>query len=155
MNELSKEIITIGEVDYTLFLNRKGIVAWEKFSKSEKEKYDALRDKYKDFVQSANEEVDFSTLDNDTNPFAGLEEIEDFDQDKAYLSSIYKRLYWIMFYTNHQLSINDAANLYDKACEEYGEEQVIALAVQMIEDLNKDPNPPKLKNLAALKPKKN
>lgn len=155
MNELSKEIITIGEVDYTLFLNRKGIVAWEKFSKSEKEKYDALRDKYKDFVQSANEEVDFSTLDDNTNPFAGLEEIEDFDQDKAYLSSIYKRLYWIMFYTYHQLSIKDAANLYDEACKEYGEEQVIALAVQMIEDVNKDPNPQKLKNLAALKPKKN
>ena len=35
MKELSKETINIGGEDYTLFLNRKGIVAWEKYSKKD------------------------------------------------------------------------------------------------------------------------
>ena len=38
MKEFSKEIINIGGVDYTLFLNRKGIVAWENITKAARNK---------------------------------------------------------------------------------------------------------------------
>ena len=155
MKELSTEIINIDGVDYTLFLNRKGIMAWEKYSKSEKDKISQLRDKYEEIINDNNAE-NFEGLDDNTNPFEGLEEIDDMQSDIDYLNNIYSRLYWIMFYTNHKLSISDASVLYKKACEEYGNEQVILLARQMVDDINIDPDKGKqLKNLTALKPTKN
>lgn len=155
MKELSTEIINIDGVDYTLFLNRAGIAAWEKYTKNEKHKMLALQEKYKN-VTTEFEGKDFEKLADDTNPFDGLEDIESMDSDVEYMKQIYGRLYWIMLYTHHKLSISEAKNLYEKACEEYGDEQVILLARQMIEDVNTNPNKnEKLKNLAALKPKKN
>lgn len=155
MKELSTEIINIDGVDYTLFLNRKGIMAWEKFSKSEKDKVSQLREKYKEIIDD-NGVDNFQELDDNTNPFDGLEEIDNLQSDIDYLNTIYSRLYWIMLYTNHKLSISDASMLYNKACEEYGNQQVILLARQMVDEVNTDPNAGKqLKNLAALKPTKN
>lgn len=154
MKELSTEIINIDGVDYTLFLNRKGIMAWEKFSKSEKEKVSQLRDKYQEIIEDNGVE-NFDELDNNVDPFEGLEEIDDLENDIAYMNKIYSRLYWIMLYTNHKLSISEASELYNKACDEYGNEQVILLAQQMVNDVNIDPDKGKqLKNLAALKPTK-
>lgn len=154
MKELSTEIINIDGVDYTLFLNRKGITAWEKYTKHEANKMSELRDKYRDLIDV--QEVDFDTLADDTNPFDGIEDIDNMDDDVKFMKTIYARLYWIMLYTNHKLSISEAENLYNKACDEYGDEQVILLAKQMLDDVNKDPNEGKqLKNLSALKPTKN
>lgn len=156
MKEFSKETINIDGKDYTLFLNRKGIVAWEKFSKDEKEKAESLRKKYETFIDNKDNKIDINAMPDDVNPFEGLEEIDDFENDKQYIISIYKRLYWIMLYTEHKLSISEASDLYDKACEEYGDEQVIGLGIQMVQDTNMNTNPNKeLKNLKALKPKKN
>ena len=154
MKELSKERIEIGVKEYTLFLNRKGIVAWEKYTKQEEEKYQELQKKYAslDLDKIVN---NFDELDDKTNPFEGLEEIDDMDSDKELLIKLYERLYWIMLYTEHKLSISEAKELYDQARKEYGDEQVILLGKQMIDDVNSDPNQNEnLKNLKALRPRK-
>lgn len=154
MKELSKETIEIGGKEYTLFLNRKGIVAWEKYTKQEEEKYQELQKKYAslDLDKIVN---NFDELDDKTNPFEGLEEIDDMDSDKELLIKLYERLYWIMLYTEHKLSISEAKELYDQARKEYGDEQVVLLGKQMIDDVNSDPNQNEnLKNLKALRPKK-
>lgn len=151
MNEFSKEVVTIDGNDYTLFLNRKGIVAWERFTKSETEKFEELREKYKNIRV----DKEFESLDDTADPFEGLESIEDFDDDKAFLSKLYQRLYWIMLYTEHKFTISEAKEIYQKGCEEYGEEQIIELGAQMVEEANIDRTSPKeIKNLPALKPKK-
>jgi len=154
MKELSKEIIEIGGKEYTLFLNRKGIVAWEKYTKQEEKKYQELQKKYAslDLDKIVN---NFDELDDKTNPFEGLEEIDDMDSDKELIIKLYERLYWIMLYTEHKLSISEAKELYDQARKEYGDEQVVLLGKQMIDDVNNDPNQNEnLKNLKALRPKK-
>ena len=148
MKELSTETINIGGVDYTLFLNRTGIVAWEKYTKKEQESFEQLQKKYAGLIKN----TDFDKLKDDANPFEGLEEIEDMDSDIEFMKRIYRRLYWIMLYTNHKLSISEAAELFDKATEEYGAQQLIALGQQMMEEVNTEPESAKLKNLAALKP---
>lgn len=156
MKDISKEIIEIDGQEYTLFLNRKGIVAWEKFCQSENEKLEEFKEKYKN-ITKINENSSEIEITDETNPFEGLEELEDVDEDKKVMSIIYKRLYWIMLYTEHKFSITKVNELYDIACKEYGEEQIVQLAVQMIEDINTNPFPDnkELKNLKALKPKKN
>lgn len=147
MNEISKERIEISGVEYTLFLNRKGLVAWEKYCKEENEKIKDLQEKYKDF-----QDVE---INDNTDPFAGLENLDDMDEDSKLLSNSFKKLYWIMLYTEHKLSITKSNELYEEACKEYGETNIIALAEQMIEDINKDNiSNTKLKNLTALRPKK-
>ena len=145
MKEFSKEIIEIGDQEYTLFLNREGIVAWERFCKKEQEEVQKMQEKYKNIEESIN-------ITEDTNPFDG---IEDIDNDAEIVSIMYERLYWIMLYTEHKFTPTQAKELYDKAVAEYGEEQIILLGNQMIEEANKDNVSKKnIKNLAALKSKK-
>lgn len=152
MKEFSKEFIEIDGVTYTLFLNRKGIVAWEKFCKEENEKIKKLENKYKNVVENSDKEIE---LNDDTNPFDGIEEMDDFDNDKELIRKTYKRLYWIMLYTEHKLSISQVDELYEKAIQEYREEDILALGQQMIEDMHKDRvSKDNLKNLTALRPKK-
>lgn len=147
MKELSQETININGVDYTLFLNRKGIVAWEKYADQQKAKVVELRDKYaKSFSQELNED----------NPFDGLDDFDTLADDVQFTLDLYKRLYWIMLYTNHKMSYDEANKLMDIAIEEYGEAQIIELGAQMIEDVNTKPYEEKeVKKLSALKPKKN
>lgn len=147
MKEFSKEIIEIDGQEYTLFLNREGIVAWEKFCKKEQKEVEKLQEKYKNIVGD-----EIVSITEDTNPFEG---IEDIDNDAETISIMYERLYWIMLYTEHKFTPTQAKELYDKAVAEYGEEQIILLGNQMIEDANKDNvNKQNLKNLAALRSKK-
>lgn len=144
MNEISKERIEISGVEYTLFLNRKGLIAWEKFCKEENKKLQEMQDKYSD--------VEDNEITDETNPFDGVEE---FEEDSKTISTTFRRLYWIMLYTEHKLSITNANELYDEAIKEYGETQLIELAQQMIEDMNIDNiSKTELKNLTALRPKK-
>lgn len=149
MKEFSKEVIEIAGEEYTLFLNRKGIIAWEKFAKEENEKSQQLQKKYKDFI--LDEKIEIT---DGTNPFENLEEIDDMESDTAVVSKSFRKLYWIMLYENHKLSLNEVNNLYDKAIKEYGEQQLIQLATQMIEEanINKMEEPTELKKLPALKP---
>lgn len=143
MKEMSKERIEISGVEYTLFLNRKGIVSWEEYCKEERNK---LSNKPKIYNE---EDI---VIKEDTNPF---EISENFDSDSDLIATIFKKLYWIMLYTEHKLSFKEASELYDKACEEYGNEQIIELGTQMVEDTNMYKfNNENLKNLTALRPKK-
>ena len=148
MKDFSKEIINIDGEDYTLFLNRKGIIAWEKYANEENSKLSEISKKY-DNILDTNAEIT-----DDTNPF---ENIEDIEEDVNTVSNTYKKLYCIMLYENYKFSLSKASELYDKAVEEYGEGQIIALGNQMIEDANIDKfakDNSELKNLTALRPKK-
>lgn len=148
MKDFSKEIINIDGNDYTLFLNRKGIIAWEKYANEENSKLSEISKKYDTLLETNAEITD------DTNPFDSIEDIE---EDVNVASTSYKKLYWIMLYDNHKFSFKQASELYDKAVEEYGEGQLIALGNQMIEDANIDKftkDNSELKNLTALRPKK-
>lgn len=150
MKEISEEIINVKGTDYTLFLNRKGVIAWEKFCKEENKKIEELEGKYQNLLGDSDVQIE-----ENTNPFEGLENIEEIDEDKQLVTKTYKRLYWIMLYTNHQMSVSDADKWYEDAVDEYGEGQLYALAQQMLEDANRDiinENKP-IKNLAALRPR--
>jgi len=148
MKEISNEVISIDEKEYKLFLNRKGLVAWEKYAKEENSKIIKLSQELQDEMSGENAEINA-----DTNPFENIEDTQANENDKV-ISSSYRKLYWIMLYENHKLSLDEVNELYDKAVKEYGEEQLIALAMQMIEDINTNRvNAEELKKLPALKPK--
>lgn len=147
MKEFSKETINIAGKDYTLFLNRKGIVAWEKYAKEENDKLSAIADKYEDII---NDNIE---INDDTNPF---ENLDGYEEDSNSVSASYRKLYWIMLYENHKLSLKEVNELYDNAIEEYGEEQLFALAQQMIKEANIDKvgeSKKEIKKLPALKPR--
>ncbi len=150
MKDIGKEIIEIGGKEYTLILNRKGIVAWEKFAKKEKEEVVAYNKKVQ--KMSMNEEK----IEKDTNPFEGLEGIDELDENQEALTLYFQKLYWIMLYETHKFNFKEAQEIYNLACEEYGEVQVIQLGTQMLEEANIDKYAKKgnLKNLKALKPAK-
>ena len=148
MKEFSKEIINIDGVDYTLFLNRKGIVAWERITKA-RQRQNELKNKIKEL--NSNEELEIKSGDN---PFeiSGADDIlEAEEQSKSY----YKKLFWVMLYENHKLDYKDVEILFDKAVTEYGYESLIELSLQMLEDanINQSENN-ELKKLTALRPKK-
>lgn len=151
MKEFSKETINIDGVDYTLFLNRKGIVAWESITKASK-KQSALKSKVENLKIDSEDEIEIKSGDN---PFeiSGAEAIlETEEETKKY----YKKLFWIMLYENHQLDYKDVEVLFDKAEKEYGYQSLIELSIQMLEDVNVNQNENnELKKLTALRPKKN
>lgn len=148
MKEFSKEIINIGGVDYTLFLNRKGIVAWENITKALQN-----REKLDEKIKTIQSDKELEIKDGD-NPFEislANEILSVEEQTKSY----YKKLYWIMLYEEHKLDYSEVEKLFDQAESEYGFEALSELATQMIEDANKNQNESnELKKLAALKPKK-
>lgn len=150
MKEFSKEIISIGGVDYTLFLNRKGIVAWENLTKAIQNRAD-LEEKVKTILND-----DELTIKDGDDPFEISLANEMLDiEEKA--KSYYKKLYWVMLYEEHKLNYSDVEKLFDQAESEYGFEALTELATQMIEEANKDKmmsENNELKKLAALKPKK-
>lgn len=152
MKEFSKEKIEIGGTEYTLFLNRKGIVAWEKYCEEENKKISEMKEQYANLIKDAETP---SELTDDANPFEGLEAMDELEAQAEIITKSFKRLYWIMLYTDHQLKVSEAEDLYDKACEEYGENALVSLAQQMIQDASSDRVTNKqLKNLAALRPTK-
>lgn len=152
MKEFSKETINIGGNDYTLFLNRKGIIAWEKYAKEENTKSQALKDKYKELIE-LDKDVEIT---DDTNPFENIDYLDEVEDDAKIVSNSYRKLYWIMLYENHKLSLKEVNELYDMAIKEYGEQQLIQLGSQMIEDANTNQmeEATEIKKLPALKPSK-
>lgn len=155
MKDFSKEIINIDGVDYTLFLNRKGIVAWENITKVASKAND-IENRYKNIGVSNNSQEAIEIKDGD-NPFelAGSEESQ-LEKDEKELIEFYIKLYWIMLYENHKLDLTEVKILWEKAVNEYGIDQLVDLAMQMIEDANSNrTGNNELKNLKALRPKKN
>ena len=159
MKEFSKEIIEIDGKEYTLFLNRLGVVAFEKYTESIKKNVQNMVEDVKKLAEeNEGKEIEITS---DTNPFEDdfmkkSEELLTKAEKNAIETS--QRLFWILLYTEHKFSLEEAKNLYNKACEEYGNEQVDALGMQMLEEVhtNKFENENKdLKNLKALhQPKK-
>jgi hypothetical protein len=147
MKEFSQEVIEIDGKEYTLFLNRTGILAWEKYSRRENEEVWKLRELYNK-INNNEEEV----INADTNPF---EDAETLIKSEESTLKTYKKMFWILLYTNHKLSLEEAEKLFDKACEEYGRSQVIALEDQMVDDANTDRvTNESTKKLPALRPTK-
>jgi len=153
MNDFSKEVIEIDGNEYTLFLNRAGLVAIEKFTKEEMQKVEEAQ-KLANFMEDNNAEIN-----DDTDPLEGLDKVEEaLNSIDIVKADIYKKMFWIMLRTTHKLTPNECFELYDKAIEEYGE-QVNKLIDQMVEDINIDKYTPKVenknvKNLKALRPTK-
>lgn len=144
LTELSERKIEIDGKDYTLFLNRKGITAWEKFTLKEQSNLIEMSSKYRNMIDEGVEITD------ETNPFEGIEDMEsDFNTSDKML----EKLYWIMLYTHHKLNLNQVHDLFLKAKKEYGFDQLDLLAQQMIEDVNINPNADdEPKKLEALNP---
>lgn len=152
MKEFGKEIINIDGKDYTLFLNRKGIIAWEKITNVSNKAAEIER-KYLD-IEEVETKEDVEIKDGD-NPFDIADNIKTgYEEDEQELITMYKKLYWIMLYEMHKLDYKEVEVLWDKAEKEYGVEQLMDLGTQMIEDANTN-KAQNLKNLKALRPKKN
>lgn len=151
MQEFSKETIEIDGKEYTLFLNRKGIISWENITKVTK-KANELQDKYKGMVEKINNEEPVEVTDN-SNPFDYADDsVNDLLDDEKVLLDIYVKFYWIALYENHKLTISQTEELFEKARKEYGLEQLINLANQMIEDANTNKyENTELKKLTALR----
>lgn len=148
MNKVSEEIIEIDGKEYSLFLNRDGIVAWELYSQREQKKAKERFDELKPYIEKvANNEFN---VNDDVDPLKIGEEINSVSNGEQETVELYRILYWIMFSKNHHFKFEEASKLFDKAVEEYGTEQIILLGVQMINDANVDKYG-KSKNLPALR----
>lgn len=154
MNEISKEVIEIDGKEYTLFLNRIGLVAIEKFTREEMQKVEEAQKLVGSF-----ESKEIVEINDDTDPFEGLENAEKaIDDIEKVKNKIYQKMFWVMLRTSHKLTPQECFDLYDKAVEEYGD-QVNKLIDQIVEDINKDKATPEekqkeVKNLKALRPTK-
>jgi hypothetical protein len=148
LKEFSKEIINIGGVDYTLFLNRKGIVAWENITKAARKKSDLEAT-----VDKLQKEEEIVIKDGD-NPFE-ISHADEILSAENETQDYYAKLYWIMLYEEHKLDYSEVQKLFNQAVEEYGIDALAELAVQMLEDanINRSENN-ELKKLTALRPKK-
>ena len=147
MKEFSQEIIEIDGVEYTLFLNRAGILAWERYSQRENEEVYKLRELYNK-ISNENETV----ITDDIDP---LEDAETLLKSEEQTLNSYKKLFWILLRENHHTPYSKALELFDKACKEYGRTQVTKLEDQMMSDANKDlvtKEDTNLKKLTALRP---
>jgi len=151
MKEFSEEIIEIAGKEYKLFLNRKGIVAWAKYAREENRRIQQIEI---ELFNSKNPQIT-----KETNPLADINDNVGEENDKI-VSKSYRKLYWIMLYTNYQFDMDKVNELYDLAVKDYGEEQLIALGNQMIDDANTNrvQEPEKEENttkkLPALRPSK-
>lgn len=155
MKEFSKEKIEIGGEEYTLFLNRKGIVSWEKITQLQKQAK-TLENKYKGLQGiDLDNDIPIEVKDGD-NPFeiAGSDEIDGIEEDEKKLRDIYVKFYWIALYENHKLPLSKVEELFNEAEKEYGLEQLVNLSNQMVEDANSNKYGAKTKKLKALRPKK-
>ena len=147
MNDFSKEVIEIDGVEYTLFLNRVGMIAIEKYIAKEQKQLEELQN-----LANGVNSGETLEINDDVDPLAGLEDISDVEGIKT---NIYKKMFWVMLSTTHKLSYSVACELYDKAVETYGN-QVDLLLDQIVQDTNinkvtKEENK-NVKNLKALRP---
>jgi hypothetical protein len=147
MKELNTEVIEIGGKEYTLFLNRKGVVAFENASKLVNVASEMTK-KYKNNV------TDDEEIDGNVNPLEEYGENSELENDVQKMREVFTKFYWIALYENHKLTLDEVKPLFEEAENEYGLEQLVELANQMIEDVNKEPERTSLKKLTALRPKK-
>ena len=153
MKEISIEKIEIDGIEYSLFLNRKGIVAWERITTLQKQ----AKEMQKKYENISTDYEPIEVRDGD-NPFELTEQenLDELETDTAKLRDIYVKFYWVALYEHHKLAISKVEELFKIAENEYGLEQIIELANQMIEDINSDKHgaKTKTKKLKALRPTK-
>lgn len=147
MKNFSEETIEVNGVEYTLFLNRKGVVAWERDAKEWQEELQNVQNKY------SNLELESRQKEENDNPFEGLDDVDNLEEAKKLTNQVYESLYRIMLYTHHPLNRTEAHEWYENAISEYGDEQILNLAVQMLQDANdnKVSKETELKKLKALR----
>ena len=152
MKEFSTEKIEIAGNEYSLFLNRKGIVSWEKITTLQKQAKE-MEKKYSSLTKVDDKPIEVKDGDN---PFeiAGSNELDEIEEDEAKMKDIYIKFYWIVLYENHKLELSKVKELFEIAEKEYGLEQLIGLANQMVEDVNSNKYGAKTKKLKALRPTK-
>lgn len=151
MKEFSQEIIEVDGKQYTLFLNRKGLISWENMTKVQKQA-NLLNDKYKDIKNKIEDDDKPIEVDGNANPFdyAG-DQVDSIEEDEKLLRDIYIKFYWIALYENHKMSLEEVTNLFEKAEEECGIEELVLTANDLIESINKNKYGNKeLKKLKAL-----
>ena len=118
---ISEEIIEIGGKEYTLFLNRIGIINWERMVN--------LNDKADEFKQTAKElqeEQQEVEITDETNPFEMYSDVNEDELNKQLneMIDIYVKFYWVALYTHHKLTIGQVKELFNVAMEEYGIEAI-------------------------------
>ena len=150
VNNISEEHITVDKTEYTLFLNRKGIVSWENITKVSK-RANEMKEKYEKTIETVENDEPIEVTD-DTNPFDySDEELNDLEKDEQVVREIYIKFYWIALYTNYKYSISEVKEWFEKAESDYGIDQLIELANKMVEDANKNKyGNKKIKKLEAL-----
>lgn len=151
MRELSEETIEVGGKRYKLFLNRKGIVAYERDSKDLYElanKSVLNRDNLEEELTSKKHEK----ADND-DPFEGLDGVDEIITDYELSKKLLVSFYRIALYKYHPMTRTEATDWVNQAIKEYGLEQLAELCKQMVDDANTDDitNPDDLKKLKALR----
>ena len=96
MQEFSKEKIEIDGTEYTLFINRKGILSWENITKASK-KAEEAEIRNKDIMEriKSDEEID---VEDNANPFdySNDEELDRLEAEVESLKEIYIKFYWIV-----------------------------------------------------------
>ena len=135
----------IGEEEYTLSLNRKGLEAIEKYTK--------LSQKAKDFKNISFEQEYVEKISIDDDPFAGSE-IEEKEEKLEEMMEMLKRVLWICLWENHKLNIEQVRELLVKIIDENKFEELNSKIQMLIEGVNKNPEMTELKNLKALKAQK-
>lgn len=154
---ISEEKIEIDGKEYTLFINRTGLVAWEKHTKFA-EYANLLKKRYDGIMLDEDNQVEIT---EDTNPFTMYGDLENLDEDEEKLREATIEFYWVALYTHHKLNINQVRELFKKAEygtdkeAGYGLDQLVQLVIQMVNSMNTDNvSTNKIKNLKALRPTK-
>lgn len=135
----------IGDSEYILSLNRKGLEAIERYTK--------LSQKTKELknISFEQEYVDEIWIDDD--PFAGSK-LDKKEEELDEMMEILKRVLWICLWENHKLNIEQVRELLVKLIDENKFEELNAKIQTLIEGVNKNPEMNELKNLKALKAQK-
>ena len=160
----SQEIIEIDGKEYTLFLNRAGIVLWEKSTKFDE--FQKLLAKKYEGIDVLDDDAEL-VINEDTIPTDLMNGLENLDEDEEKLRETIIKFYWIALSKFHNLKLSEVRELMDKAengtfqedgtpnDDAYGFEQLVALMTQMLENANSNLSQLNaLKNLKALKPTK-
>lgn len=135
----------IGDSEYILSLNRKGLEAIERYTK--------LSQKTKELKNISFEQEYVDEIGIDDDPFAGSK-LDKKEEELDEMMEILKRVLWICLWENHKLNIEQVRELLVKLIDENKFEELNAKIQTLIEGVNKNPEMNELKNLKALKAQK-
>lgn len=143
----NQEIIEIGEKEYTLTLNRKGIEAIEKYTHL-KDKADGLKELAK------NSEINYiDEISLDEDPFANT--VSNEEEKMNEVLELAKRVLWICLWDTHHLNIDEVRELLIKIIDENKLDELNGKMEKLIQNATKEQTSNEyLKNMKALKAQK-